>query len=469
MISPTEELSKFACELTFERLPKDSLHAAKRVIMNDLMCILGGATTKKGKKLAEIIKSFESKEESTLIGIGDKASCMHAAFFGSNSLSIMNSMCGYSPTGGIHPGEMLVAATFAVAEPYRLNGKDLITAIVAGTEVISRIGLALQPDAPYVWNKGISCCGTAGCIGSSVAVGKLLGLDWRGIERAIGLAVQFAPLGMYGIQPAGFPSDVRLGGQILSPGASASAGVQAALYAHKGFGGISHVLESPKGFCYGLSENPDLNELTKGLGEKYKIEDFYFKRYGACRFVNGAIDVALELTKKHDIKPDDVERIIVKASTMTAKRNKYVAMSDSLFDKQSKSLQYNVAYAITHRDAISDPRYSLDETMHRDERVYELEKRVEVLHEPEYDKAWPAMPTYVEIFMKNGEKYSNLVKSFSGEPTNSPLTDEELEERIRKVTSVILSKERVSNVVDCIWQLEKIGDVSELIDLLSPK
>src|SRR5690606_7230318 len=69
-----------------------------------------------------------------------------------------------------HPGCPTVAAALAVAESVNANGSDLLNAVIAGYEISTRIGAAIQP-AHYRY---FHTTGTVGCLGAAAAASVLL-------------------------------------------------------------------------------------------------------------------------------------------------------------------------------------------------------------------------------------------------------------------------------------------------------
>src|SRR2546430_14833171 len=63
------------------------------------------------------------------------------------------------PNTGVHPGATLLASGLAVAQERRRGGRDLITAVVAGAEVMIRIGRATQHSNE---GRGFHAPGTTG-------------------------------------------------------------------------------------------------------------------------------------------------------------------------------------------------------------------------------------------------------------------------------------------------------------------
>ena len=71
----------------------------------------------------------------------------------------------------------------------------------------------------------------------------------------------------------------------------------------------------------------------------------------------------------------------------------------------------------------------------------------------------------VEIFLKNGTKFSKTLRFPKGHPKNRMGWDE-LKDRFRLQASVVLKPERVEKAIGAIRNLENIDDMSEIGNLM---
>src|SRR5260370_23967013 len=93
------------------------------------------------------------------------------------------------PSTGVHPGATLLPAALAVAQERGQGGSELITAVVAGAEVMIRIGRATQHSNE---SRGFHAPGTTGPFGAAVACGRLMGFDAERMRNALGIAGSLA-------------------------------------------------------------------------------------------------------------------------------------------------------------------------------------------------------------------------------------------------------------------------------------
>jgi 2-methylcitrate dehydratase PrpD len=90
-----------------------------------------------------------------------------------------------NPASGVHGGATVALPAFAMAQACGASGRDLIAAIVAGIEVMFRIGNATLHSAEKV---GFHGPGMTGPFGSAAACASLLRLSTTQTANAFGIA-----------------------------------------------------------------------------------------------------------------------------------------------------------------------------------------------------------------------------------------------------------------------------------------
>src|SRR3977135_1305385 len=127
-----------------------------------------------------------------------------------------------------------------VARERGLGGRELIAAVVAGAEVMIRIGRATKHNNE---GRGFHAPGTTGPFGGAVAVGRRLKFDAAQMTNALGGAGS-ASCGLLEFARSGTGAMVKR----LHLGRAAESGVLAASLAEDGFTGPQSVLGGEFGF-----------------------------------------------------------------------------------------------------------------------------------------------------------------------------------------------------------------------------
>ena len=175
------------------------------------------------------------------------------------------------PGAGVHPGATLLPPALAVAQERGNSGRELITAIVAGFEVMYRIGYATKHSNE---RRGFHAPGTTGPFGAAVAAGVLLGLDARRMTNALGIAGSLA-CGLMEFARSGTGAMVKR----LHLGRAAESGVLAASLAADGFTGPQSVIEGEAGFLKVFCTEWDMDDVTRGLGSEFVTLKLCLKRF----------------------------------------------------------------------------------------------------------------------------------------------------------------------------------------------
>ena len=71
----------------------------------------------------------------------------------------------------------------------------------------------------------------------------------------------------------------------------------------------------------------------------------------------------------------------------------------------------------------------------------------------------------MQINTKDGRSYTKQLDFPKGDPRN-PLTDQEVEEKFAALADGVLSAGAQKRVKDAVWNLERVGSVNELMELM---
>ncbi len=455
-----QELAKYCTHIKFDTLPEDVVQHAKLHIMNQICLMVVGPKIflEDHPDLLQFVKELGGIEESSIVGLSGKYPCLNAV--------LVNSAIGVTAGfDAIHRGTIihlpgaLFPAAIAVAERQKASGRDLILAIVVGTEIMARVGLALGARNTYALGfHPTSVCAPFGC---AVATGKLLGLSEGELAHALSIA---------GVQAAG--SSVWAGA--ITPfswrfqiGRSAQSGVLAAMLAQIGCDGVNMIFEDQRGFLAAHSKSPDLKKLTDGLGKSYEIKELTLKKFQIGIYNNTSVEALLDMLEKYKITADDIEEMTVKLPTVVMPLVGYPEYPENQ-SAARKSTRYVLAVTAIMGDQIAY-NVELSGTQNReDPRVIDLFKRIDVAGDPELDKVYPEKKSCIlTIRTKDGKQFTQRNDGpFKGDPEN-PLSQDDVEMLFNRITIPILGKEKASQIISSIKQLDKLGDVSMLVGLLT--
>jgi 2-methylcitrate dehydratase PrpD len=200
-----------------------------------------------------------------------------------------------------HVATVVVPAALAAAEGFGATGAQTLAAIVAGTETVTRVGMA-APEGFH--RRGFHPTGVCGIFGATVAACRLRDLDADTTVRALGLAGSMAS-GIFEYLADGSPT------KPFHAGWAAQAGVQAAALAVAGARGPATVLEGRYGVLNTHVDVPhDMAAQIADLGERWEGPLVAIKPYPACHWIHAAVDAAVEAAD--GLPADAIERIVVR-------------------------------------------------------------------------------------------------------------------------------------------------------------
>lgn len=453
-MSYTHELAEFAESLTFDRLPPEVADQAKRIILDTVGCGLGGSITEPVKVIDKALSAEKGPGESTLMGRGGKTSSAQAAFRNAAASNILDYCDTFLRLG--HYASTIVPTALAVAEGCRASGKDVIAAVAAAYEVTARIGVAIHPSPDRfveVW--GI---GTHQVFGAAVAAAHLMGLKGDEFKQALGLAGVSAPLPSALIwnwddRPLSWHKD-----SVHWP---AWSGVMAARLAGAGFSGPRSVLDGRHGFWV-MSGSDQFNpgELTRGLGEEWRILETSFKPYPACRWIHPILDALGSLAEAHDIESADVDKIEIETFHLFEHYGFLDPAPVNMIDAEF-SVPYGAAMVLQRRPP-GPGWYEPD--LFTDEEVLRLASSVELYSNDEMNRLYYEnnMPARVIVHVKGGATFKEEVLIARGDPRN-PLSDMELTAKFNGLARGVLGDGAAEELKAAINRLEQLPSMEPVV------
>jgi 2-methylcitrate dehydratase PrpD len=453
MTTSTRALATFAATLQYEQLPAQVVAIAKQCLLDTLGCGIYGTQTPWAKTLNTFILEQGGKPEATLwlqAFRGPVASIALGLGVTMHSFELDD----YHSGAKLHPGAAVLPAAFAMAERQGGSGRDLLTALVAGYELMIRTSLAAGTLS--MRQRGWHITGLCGPFGAAAAVGHLLGLGPEEMANALGLA---------GTQAAGLMAFTCDGANSkrLHPGRAAQSGVLAAELAARGFTGPTAVLEyEDGGFCRAVSDASDLEALTRGLGQDYVTADVSLKPYACCGSTHSSIDAVRWLTRQYDIRPQDVEEIVVSNHSVVKLQTSWWYEPVSPMQAQM-NIEYCVAVALAEGNA-GPQQFSSDKIA--DPRLVELAHKVRFEIDPEIERIYPrAFPGKVAIRLRDGRSVQHAVAGPKGSPQH-PMTLEEVTEKFHLLVDPVLGHERAARLADLVARVETLHNVQAMAALL---
>ena len=448
-----DQLARFVEGTRFDALPATTVAAARLVLLDTLGAIVAGSALPENARLAALAAARSPQGRATLLGHRARADAFWAALTNATAGVALEVDEG-NRFGGGHPAIHVIPGALAVAEEQGLDGRRLLESIVAGYEVCSRLGGATTQRA------NVHSHGTWGTIGTAVAVAKLAQAPAAAIREVINLASSMSPANSW--TPALDGATIRN----LYPGRSGWQGILAVELQRCGFTGLRDAPSDVYGTILADRFEPalaveKLDEL--GKGERYRIEQNYFKLHACCRYNHFALDAVMALRRAHGFAAGDVMRVRV-TTIPFGERMATVEPASMLGAKFS--IPYSVAAAIvlgrTDRAAFEPPALG-------DPRIRELAQKIEIRAEPTMSPRRTDAPTaQVKIALSDGRVLEATTVVPRGDAEN-PVPAEEIAAKFLVLASPVLGETRARQVVDTVHRAETLKEVSELAAVFVPE
>jgi 2-methylcitrate dehydratase PrpD len=404
MAQETVQLARYAAGLRYEDLPPAVVAKVKDVIADTVAACICGADMPWSRIVIDYAERTGPGGRSKILGRGTSVQAPAAALANGALAHAFELDSLTRPGAGAHPGATVLPPALAIAQQVGASGKALIAAVVAGNEVMIRIGRATGHTNEA---RGFHAPGTTGPFGAAVACGLLLGLDGRGMTNAIGIAGSLAGgLLEFAKGDGGMVKRLHLG-------RASEAGVMAASLAHGGFEAPRTVIEGEFGFLRVFCTEWNESHLTRGLGSDFVTLSAVLKRYPVHATAHAAVKAVRDLQAEHGFKGGDVASITVTGTERMVERHNILEPPDLMLAQYS--IPFCVALAL-FREA-RDPE-SYDLAALADPAIRALCRKVRLV--PDSGDGHGATGSHVTITLADGRKFERHEAGGMLEPGELP-------------------------------------------------
>ena len=431
MAQETVRLAEYAAALRYEDLPAAVVQQAKECIIDTVAAGICGSALPWSRIVIDYAERTGAGGRSHILGRGSTVQAPAAALANGALAHAFELDSLTRPGAGAHPGATVLPPALAVAQEKGADGRALITAFVAGNEVMIRIGRATGHTNEA---RGFHAPGTTGPFGAAAAAGHLLGLDADAMTNALGIA---------GSLCGGLLEFARgNGGMVkrLQLGRASEAGVLAASLAAAGFTGPRTVIEGQFGFLRVFCTAWDEAELTRGLGDEFVVSTTVLKRYPCHATAHAAVKAVRELQAEHGFAGAAIEAIAVTGTERMIERHNIPEPADLMLAQYS--IPFSVALALC-REA-RDPE-SWDESALADPQIRSLARRVQLVPQP--GGGHGATGSTVTITLSDGRRLERRAESGMLEPG-------ELADKFQRLTRAALGENGAAALYDRLRRLE---------------
>ena len=446
--SVAHQFARYALALNYSLLPQEVVHEAKRCVLDALGCAIG-AYEAPGRIICEdTVKELGGPPEATVFCSGLRTSATNAALVNSFLVRFLD----YNDWGGGGHNSDCLASVLAVAEREKAAGKDFLTSLVISYEIGERFKLSLtKPLDEQGWPSKEIRAG----LNQPPALGKLMRLNETQIANAIGLCMSHTlPMRILDAD-----REENVMAKNIAFGWAAHDAILACMLAKRGFTGPVRVIESETAGirkCV-LHDEMDLERLTDFSG--WRTLDARFKAMCANGSSHGHMLATLGIVKEHDLKPEDIAAVHIRAS---ARECRHTTTPAKKYPRNAESADHSAFYAnalITKERAFGPD--SIKPEKFTDPVILDLIEKITV----EADPALTRYQATSEIVTKDGRRFKNRVDVPHGIGDDA-LTDKELEDKFSEMASKHMRSEQIKMIFEACWNLEKLDDAGRLAKLM---
>jgi 2-methylcitrate dehydratase PrpD len=297
-----ERLADMTCSLRDGGLPSPLAARAEIVLLDLFGVTVAGART---SEMTRLRRAWLTESGTTApLGTPDTTTVETAA-----QLDAIASCCleldeGNKYAAG-HPAAHVVPAAIAAVRmsTQAIDGSRFLAAVVAGYEVATRFGYALDRDPRWHTH------GHWGATGAAAAAASIMGLDATGVAAAIDASsalVHVAPWAV--VLDGNFTRNLWIAGAVR-------AGLDASRLAGAGLVSNSGAAAQTLGDIVGTM---NYDRLTEDLGSRWFMLEGYCKQHASCSYTHAAVDTIQSLKAGAEWTADDVETVHVRTHSLAA-------------------------------------------------------------------------------------------------------------------------------------------------------
>ena len=388
----------------------------------------------------------------TILGTRERAALVDAVFAGAMTAHGAE-INDFIPSAFVQPGPAVVSTALGLAERRGLSGEAVLRSIAAGYELAGRIPKAL--GVANLRRAGIANHGVGPVFGAAATAASLIGLPEERIGDVLACcAEQASGSGQWML-------DVEhIEKSFVFAGMGARNGLQAVLMVEAGFRGVRGSLDHPgawmssRPFADGDGDRASLLDLRLGA----ELHHTAYKRHPVGGPTQPAVTALLGILPRVD--PGEVERVLV------AMPGRWQTFRDAAMP--ALNLRYLCAVILLDGRLDFVAAQSL-ERMHGDPDVAAFMERVDVVHDPAQESP-PGSPrtesATVTVTLRSGEVIEEHVHHVLGFPSH-PMDRSDVEEKAMELMEPLLGAGRARDVVDHVWELERMDRAGDLATLIA--
>ena len=438
MTDLTKIFSNFVSQATLQNFNDEMIFFSKMSMIDWCGVAYAAKEEPVSKIVTKLIDEEQTKGLSRLISNGKEVSAKSAAFVnGTIGHALDYDDTHFLFTG--HPTASAFPTALALGEELGSSIDEIMLAYMCGVEISTRLGHILGYSH---YNKGFHQTATSGAFGATLVASKLLKLDAKQIENALGIV---------STRSSGLKSQFGTMGKPFHAGIAASNGIEAAKLSKLGFVSCENGIECNQGFLKTHAWDETMPEAAiNGLGQDFLFPEIKYKFHACCHGLHAFLEALDELKTKNNFNPDSIEKFSIQTQPSWLQ----VCNIDSPKTGLEAKFSYRLTAAMSIHGVDTGRLDSYNDEICFNEKIVETRDKVEVIPNDKMTN------TEALIELKDGtEIYKN------SHDLNNKIENELLQKKILTKSSSLLS-DKLSNEIFDLFKSPEKNRAKDIINLL---
>ena len=451
-------LARFVRDLSLSAVPPEVVDRAALLALDTLGSCLASAKMDFGRSVTATATALGGAPESTIVGTSTRVGAPNAVL-ANGTLAHGLDFDDTREDAIVHTGCVAVTTALAVAEAVNASGAAALEALIAGVEVMCRVGLAV-PGKFHA--RSFHPTSLTGSFAAAAVAGKLYGLGEDELVHAFGIC---------GSQASGIIEYLADGSwtKRLHPGWAAHAGIIACRLGREGFTGPETVLEGAHGFYEAFANGAEakrLDGLLDTLGRTWELSNLTFKPYPCGSIAQPYMDCAHVLRQRHALDPGAIVAVRCRTAEGPVPRL-WEPLAAKHRPPNGYAAKFSLPYLIATvllRGTVTLSDFADDAVA--DERVLALASTIGYDLDPTIDYPRQFVGD-VRITLRDGRTLEERRDHPRGGP-DDPMTSAELTGKFRGNAELRLKAENIDEVIAAVSALATTPDLGRLLRALAP-
>lgn len=449
------ELARWANGFSLEAAPSGVVHNTKIRLLDIIGVIIGS------NHHESVVAARQASADADAGGRGAHSLMVPAETSPANAAfinGVASAVLEYDDTHiatNIHVTGVVAAAALPVAQNAKQSGRELLEAMIVGSEIACRLGL-VTPVRMH--EMGFHPTSVYGVFAAVYAVARLRGLHPQTIADAVGTAGSLSSGSIASFQDGTSTKTMHVG-------FASSAALRAVALAISGVSGPAKIFEGRFGwYASHIQAGKDFNfaAMTDALGERWELLNIAPKLYPCAYTMMPFISAALALRREHAIAPDDIVEVACEIMPRS-----FATVCEPVQEKRRPRTSWHGRISLQHTVAEALALGRFDKNAYApahlvDPVINALADKVIHLPDPIAAGDTSRSRAHVSIKLRDGRLVSKTIDDMLGTARN-PAPDSVYFEKFRANVDGVISNARADELIERLMVLEAAPDVDAML------